>query len=250
MNRKYIWLSVCVTVLLLSLLIPWLMLFGMERRMLDQKDYIAISGELVDYGALSVARKQLLLGGGGLIITSDHLTAVQEQECLQSFRKEMHTLVDSGALPGFVTDLAREAFTVKKYLALYTDSSEAFRYYELTNDSGLRCVLDLEQQTVLSLEICGLSDFYFDFLYESGTDSIDISLSQQLRAWANYYGHMTQDIVVRTDKVESVWKNRIVYGDFLDDETAYCFGLTVDTDTHSLYWSAIEPLSLQEESTS
>lgn len=238
MKRKYVWLGVCATVLLLSFLIPWIVLLIMENNAIGKVEQLNVSGELQSYGELSIARKQQLLESGELIISPDPTADAQEQkECVEEFREEIKLLVEGGALPGIMVDLSMEAFTVRGYLALHSQSSEAFRYYELSNDGNIRCYYDPEHQKILAIQIQFLTDFYFDSLYELGVESLEEALSQQLRTWANYYGHTVDDIYIETPEVVNrSEQTQVVISRFSEGDVSYRFGLFYDRETEALVW--------------
>lgn len=248
MNRKYVWLSACAIVLLLSFLIPWIVLSVMENNALRKVERLNISGELQSYGELSIARKQQLLESDELIVSPDPTADAQEQkECVEGFRKEIKFLVESGALPGIMVDLSKDTYTVRGYLALHSKSSEAFRYYELSNDSTIRCYYDPEHQKILAIQIQFLTDLYFDSLYELSAESIEEALSQQLRTWANYYGHTVDDIYIETsDVVNQSTQIQVVKSRFSEGDVSYRFGLFYDRETEELVWG-ICPQSAQQE---
>lgn len=238
MNRKFIWVGICATVLLLSFLIPWIVLLVMENNAIGKVEQQNVSGELQGYGELSVARKQQLLESSELIVSPDPTADAQEQkECIEAFREEIKILVESGALPGIMVELSMETYTIRGYLALHSQSSEAFRYYELSNDSSIRCYYDPEHHKILMIQIQFLTDLYFDSLYELSAESIEEALSQQLRTWANYYGHTVDDIYIGTpDVVNQSEQIQVVKSRFSEGDVSYRFGLFYDRETEALVW--------------
>ena len=246
MNRKYVWLSVCVTVLLLSFLIPWIVLLIMENNALGKDEYLKVSGELLDYGELSLARKQQLLEGGELIVSLDSTSdAREQQDCIEGFREQIGILVDGGALPEFMLELAQEPYTVRAYLALHAQSNEAFRYYELSNGSNIRCYYDGEQKKILAIQLRYLTDLYIEYLYGLPTQNVEAALSQQLRAWANYYDHAADEICVDSIEVISADQTQLVRSSFSQGEISYGFGLFLDLEKEALIWGITSPSEQQ-----
>lgn len=248
MNRKFIWVGICATVLLLSFLIPWIVLLVMENNAIGRVEQQNISGELQGYGELSIARKQQLLESDELIVSPDPTADAQAQkECIEAFREQMKLLVEGGALPRIMVDLSMESYTVRGYLALHSQSSEAFRYYELSNDSSIRCYYDPEHQKILAIQIQFLTDLYFDSLYEMSAESIEEALSQQLRTWANYYGHTVDDIYIETpDVVNKSNQMQLVKSRFSEGDVSYRFGLFYDREDEALVWGICSKSEQQE----
>ena len=240
MKRKYIWLSACATVLLLSFLIPWVVLLIIENNAMGQTELLEGAGELVSYGELSLARKQQLLAEGELIISQDTAADTKEQqECIEEFREEIQSLVDCGALPDFMAELSKETLSTKRYLALHPESNEAFRYYEIGNHMNIRCIYDGEQKKILAICVEYLSDIFYEQWATISTDTIEGAMEQQLRGWANYYGHLAEEIHAQAMYGAVAEPTQLVSSRFVQGEISYYFGLFYDPVTDMLVWGIV-----------
>ena len=203
----------------------------------------------MSYGELTVARKQHLLGTDELIVSVDPSADTQNQtQLMADFRKEIQLLVQSGALPDFVYQLALESLSVRSYLALHTDSNEAFRYYELTNESGNICgIYDAEQDKILGIELRILTELYLSFTLEETKGTEEEAFAEQLRAWANYYSHVAEDISIQVVEGPISEAAYVIKGDFSQGNDSYCFALLYERDTERFVWGVIPAFAQEPE---
>lgn len=241
MKRKNIWLIVCVSALLLSFLLPWIVLSILQSNAKNHVSQVNISGQLVNYGELTVAVKQTLLSREELNISIDRtVISADKEEIIVAFRREVQLLFDSGAITECMYLPFVEELSVNGYLALHTGSSEAFRYYEIVSESGNSVGLfDAEQNKVLKLTLQFQTEAYIMEAEMNASDTIDGYLEEQLRSWANYYGFTAKEISSQIEDVYNRENKQPVRGVFSDGENSFSFGLSYDPEYDILSWGVI-----------
>lgn len=238
MNRKYIWLISCVSAILLSFLLPWIVLSIMEYSEKKEITRVDYSGQLQDYGSLSVAQKQAMLSSAELNISDDRSISRQDHENLVSaFRNEINKLFDCGAIPECMQQAFSQELHLQAKLALLAEDGRAFRYCEISNESETAvAIYDIDRNLVLELLLYGHTDQYHIDLGISEEGDFEKAVTEELRSWANYFGCSVQNISVNLNDEELFGQIDTVEAVFSDGIDQFYFGLIYDFNKEILCW--------------
>ena len=153
MGKKWIWLIILLSVLVLAFLFPRVMLWLMEKEMEDSVLTYG-TGTLLNFDSLTLGEKQHLMGDPNNKTILEKSLEDSEAESIQTvLLTQLELLEEYGALsPGFTEHIREESDDATIGSAsIYGSSGEAsFRFHKVSADS-FHADIDFETGRLLSL---------------------------------------------------------------------------------------------------
>lgn len=186
MGKRWIWLLIVLSVLLLAFLFPRIMLLIMEK---DMEDHVLTygTGTLLNFDAMTMGAKQSLLSDPDVTIIREVLSPPDAEEKKTTISLELQHLADCGAISITAYDALSnslqdgEVWSCKAY---DPNGKNVFYFYSLEgNRSYIK--LDHESEKILSIGAYIVGD----------PDFTEESCEIRLRSWAEYYGMSVSDLV-------------------------------------------------------
>ena len=226
MGKRWIWLLIVLTVLLLAFLFPRVMLLIMEKDI--EKQVITYgTGTLLNFDAMTLGEKQSLLSDPDMTVIQEGIPREDVEELRSTLRHEIQLLGECGAIPVCVYDTLWASLStgdLKACKAYDPNGKNLFYFYALeANGSFIR--MDHETSKILSI-----GAFAADAM-----DSDDGSCEVHLRSWAEYFGMSVNDLVVTSPDDVSGSSGAHASCKLSGSANSSCY-YAVSVDPDSRYW--------------
>ncbi len=222
MSKRWIWLLIVITILLLALLFPRIMLLIMEKDMEDQVLTYG-TGTLLNFDALTLGEKQTLLSDPDVTIIQEAVSPDKGETVKDSINKELQLLANCGGIVAYEELWASvQEEDVRSCKAYDPNGKNLFYFYSVKSDS-FYIRLDHESGKILSLGA----------YTENAIGPGEFQAGTRLRSWAEYFGMSITDLAVYSQ--DSATPD--TYGDckLTGSGNSSCY-FSVSLDPYSGYW--------------
>ncbi len=190
MGKRWIWLVILLSVLILAFLFPRIMLWIIEKDI--EKEVLTYgTGTLLNFDALTLSEKQAILASPYTTAFQDDISPEEVDSVRETLGQEMELLSNYGGISPATCNYLLEVLgseIIRSMRAYDPNGDNIVYFYAIENDQAF-VHLDRESGKILSLG-AGL-DIEKEFTATA--------CETELRSWAEYFGMSVSDLTVHTE---------------------------------------------------